>query len=578
MSVLNGAGTVDSLLGSAAADMIFAESGNDSVQAGAGDDVVFGGGGDDRLQGEAGNDTIFGASNSVGSVDLDKFQIAEDVTATVTFMGESAGYQNALGMYRIGDDGSITGVDIVFANASLQGSGGTLVAGQSSVDVSLAAGDRLGFFVVPNGYAQRNMAKLLADEGGSFKFVTKDGSPANVNGTGEVYLVHVAANGRETLISSQYGNSVFHSLTGGNDALNGDGISHANASVDVASGSVTLGFEDLKNGGDRDFDDSVIRIDIGVTNAALLPRASTGGGVSTDHDTIGGGLGDDKLMGMGGNDVVRGGDGNDSVWGNSGDDEVRGGAGDDIVSGGSGNDKVFGGAGNDTLSGNSGDDVIAGGAGNDDISGDSGNDVIRDGLGNDVVDAGSGDDVLIAGAGNDSYDGRSGFDTIDYSGASVGMVVDLSKHTAAGMGDDKLFGIEKVIGSAHDDDIKGDKRDNELVGGDGNDTLRGMGGADTLTGGNGSDTFHWLAKDVVDPASGAHLGVDNITDFGSGDVLDLHDLLKGQAYGSLDDVVRITDGENGATVSVRLGDAFVDIVTVAGMTADDLHSGGMILA
>jgi Ca2+-binding RTX toxin-like protein len=578
MSVVNGAATVDNLVGTAAADTVFAESGNDNVLAGAGDDVVFGGGGNDRLHGEDGNDTIFGASNSAGSVDLDKFQIAEDVTATVTFMGESAGYQNAVGMYRIADDGSISGVDIIFANASLRGSGGSLVAGQSGVDVSLAAGDRLGFFVVPNGYAQRNMAKLLADEGGTFKFVTRDGAPANVDGTGEVYLVHVAPNGRETLISSQYGNSVFHSFTGGSDALNGDGISHAVASVDVASGTVTLGFEDLRGGGDRDFDDSVLRIDIGVTNAALLPRASTGGGMSTDHDAIDGGVGNDSLMGMGGNDMVSGGEGNDVVRGNSGNDAVDGGVGDDVVSGGSGNDSVSGGDGNDELAGNSGDDLLDGGDGNDAISGDSGNDVIRDGDGNDTVDAGSGDDVVIAGAGDDSYDGRSGFDTIDYSGATVGMVVDLSKHIAVGMGEDGLRGFERVIGSAHDDDIKGDKRDNVLVGGDGDDVLRGMAGADTLTGGSGADTFRWLAKDIVEAATGAHLGVDSITDLGNGDVLDLHDLLEGVSYGSLDEVLRITDGANGATVSVRLGGDFVDVVTVAGMTADDLHASGMILA
>ena len=577
MRVLQGAGSADTIVGTVSGEFIFGESGNDQVAAGAGDDTVFGGGGDDRLLGQDGSDTIFGASNSTGVVDLDRFAIAEDVNATVTFMGESAGYQNALGMYRIAADGTITGVDILFANASLHGSGGNLVAGHSSMNVGLEAGDRLGFFVVPNGFAQRNMAKLLADEGGSFKFVSRDGSPANVDGKGEVFLVHVAANGKETLITSQYGNSVFHSLTGANNALNGDHISHVTSEVDVASGTVTIGFEDLWKGGDKDFDDSVFEINIGVTNAALLPREGSGGATSTDNDTIVGGAGDDKLFGMGGDDVVRGGDGNDSVWGNSGHDEVRGGAGNDIVSGGSGNDRIFGGAGDDKLVGNSGDDDIRGGAGADDISGDSGNDTIADGAGHDVVRAGSGDDIMIGGAGNDSYDGQSGFDTIDYSNSQRGLVVDLSKHTAMGMGEDKLTGIEKVIGSSHDDDIKGDKRDNVLVGGDGNDILRGMGGADTLTGGNGNDTFRWLEKDIVDPATGAHRGVDSITDFGQGDVLDLHDLLKGQNYGSIDEVVRITDGSNGAIVSVRLGNAFVDVVTVAGMAADDF-TDGMILA
>ena len=93
----------------------------------------------------------------------------------VTFEGETAGYKNALGMYKIGADGSISNVQILFANASLKGSGGDLVGGKSTVDVSVRAGDKVGFFIIPDGYSQRGMSDFLTDTKGSFKFVDPSG-------------------------------------------------------------------------------------------------------------------------------------------------------------------------------------------------------------------------------------------------------------------------------------------------------------------------------------------------------------------------------------------------------------------
>lgn len=575
MSVLKGTTKSDTMVGTGKDDMIFGESGKDTISGGAGSDMIFGGGGNDKLAGETGDDTIFGGSNSGGKVDMDKLVISENVTAKVTFLGESAGFQNALGAYKIAADGTISGVDILFANASLKGSGGDLVSGQSAVKLDMAAGDRLGFFVVPNGFAQKNMAKLLADEGGSFKFVNKDGSPGNVNGGGEMYLVHVSPKGTETMITSEYGKSVFHSINGAAGGLNADKFVHVTGEVDVASGSIKIGFEDLWSGGDKDFDDSVFRVDIGVTNAALLARPSNGVSKSTDDDVIVGGEGNDRLFGMSGHDHIDGGAGNDKLWGNSGNDTLLGGEGNDELRGGSGDDVLDGGAGDDLLEGNSGNDVLVGGAGNDTMLGGSGDDKISDGDGDDSVDGGSGNDYVLAGEGNDVYDGKSGFDTLDFSDAKGGMTIDMSKGTAVGMGKDSFRGFEKVVGSSHDDEIKGDKRDSAIDGGDGDDTIRGMGGADILTGGDGSDTFVWQAKDVVDPATGKHLGVDLITDLEKGDVIDLHHMLKGQSF---DDAVKISDGKDGATIAVKIGDAYVDVVTVAGWSADDLSHSGSILA
>ena len=468
---------------------------------------------------------------------MTKFRVSEDTTAKVTFNYESAGYKNALGLYKIGADGTISGVQILFANASLKGSGGDLVAGVSSVDVGLKGGEKLGFFVVPDGFSQRGMAELLSDKSATYKFVGANGKAGNVNGGTELKLVQVNSKGVETVVKSAYGNSIFHSVDDGSKGLNGDKLNHVVGQVNNMDGTVKIGFEDLKGGGDKDYDDSVFTVSMGTTNTSLLAKVATKPARSSDNDDMQGGTGNDKMFGMADNDKMSGGAGNDQMWGNSG------------------NDTMSGDAGNDTLSGGKGDDVISGGIGDDVMTGNSGN------------------DRFIAGEGNDSYDGGAGFDTIDYSGSARAMSVNLNSHLAIGMGIDTIKGVEGVVGSRFNDTFVGDKNANVFLGGAGDDSFRGRGGADTFTGGAGKDTYSWAQKDVN--------AVDHITDFAKGDRLNLSDLLKGQKYSNISDVVRVTDGANGSTVSVKFGGAFHDVVTLDGVhntTAADLLKVGMILS
>ena len=516
--------------------VVFGEGGKDVLVGLGGDDRIHGGGGDDKISGDDGNDTLFGSSTLGGKVDMTNFKVTEDTNAKVTFNYESAGYKNALGMYKIAADGTISGVQILFANASLKGSGGDLIGGVSSVDVALQAGERVGFFVVPNGFSQRGMAELLSDKSAAYKFVGADGKAGNVDGGSEVKLVQVNSKGVETVVKSQYGTSIFHSADDGSKGLNGDNFKHVTGTVDNLKGTVKIGFEDLKGGGDKDFDDSIFTVTLGTTNTALLAKEATKPVRSSDNDDIKGGNGNDKMFGMADNDKMDGGAGDDRMWGNSG------------------NDVMNGGDGNDYLSGGKGDDVLAGGAGDDVVLGNSGN------------------DKLVGGEGSDSYDGGAGFDTLDYSGSSRGVNVNLNDHISVGMGLDKIKGVEAVTGSKFNDTLVGDKNANVFTGGAGDDSFRGRGGADILTGGAGKDTYNWSKKDLG--------GVDHITDFARGDRLNLHDLLKGQKFGNVSDVVRVTDGSGGSTVSVKVGSAFVDVVTldgVHGTNATELMKAGMIL-
>jgi Ca2+-binding RTX toxin-like protein len=535
--------------------------------------------------GDAGDDLMFGDASKGGTVDMTKFKIAEDVAAKVVFQGEEAGYKNALGVYKIAADGTIYDVQVLWGNASLEGSDGNLVAGKSALDLKLQAGEQLGFFIVPDAYSQSGMAKLLDDQKGSWAFVDAKGNAGNINGGTELKLVHVSANGngKMTDIKSAYGTTVFHSVDDGTLGLNGDKMSHVAATVDTASGTVKIGFEDILGGGDKDFDDSVFTVHIGVTNAALTPKVATKP-ATENHDVMYGGDGDDTMFGMSGNDTLHGGAGNDKMWGNSGDDYLDGGDGDDVLSGGTGNDTLLGGAGDDVLDGNSGDDVLEGGDGNDHLLGNSGNDTLWGGAGNDILDGGSGDDLFYAEADGDVIIGASGFDTVDFSRASGGITLDLSKHTATltkgdGTVVDKLDGIESVVGSKYDDNLKGSKKDDHLNGGDGDDVLRGLGGSDVLTGGAGKDTFQWLAKDVVDD-NGKHLGVDVITDFSKEDVLDFSKMFKSGSFSSVDEVVKVVDDGKSSHVFAAINGEWHEVVVLEGITglsSSSMDDNGMLL-
>jgi Ca2+-binding RTX toxin-like protein len=204
------------------------------------------------------------------------------------------------------------------------------------------------------------------------------------------------------------------------------------------------------------------------------------------NDNLSGGLGDDTLDGAGGADTMSGGGGNDTYLVNSIGDVV-------LENAGEGTDTVettlnayalpanvenltFTGAGNFTGTGNELSNTITGGAGNDTLNG------------------GAGDDVLIGGLGNDRLIGGDGVDTASYAGETDAMFVDLGagnarRGSAAAAIEDRLNGIENVIGGVGNDTLTGNSGANTLDGGAGDDKLLGGGGADNLIGGLGNDTL-----------------------------------------------------------------------------------------
>jgi Ca2+-binding RTX toxin-like protein len=199
---------------------------------------------------------------------------------------------------------------------------------------------------------------------------------------------------------------------------------------------------------------------------------------TANKDRIVGGNLNDVLFGLGGNDKIFGGNGKDIIYGGTGNDTLNGENGDDFIYGEIGNDRLNGGDGNDNLLGGEGDDTLSAGAGND------------------VISAGSGDDIILISAtdsGKDLINGDAGNDTLDFTGSSLGINIDLSiagTQTVLPTLVLTVLNLENIKGGSGDDKIAGNTQNNILSGGAGRDTfvfgntrtrlLTGL-GVDTIT-------------------------------------------------------------------------------------------------
>jgi len=152
-----------------------------------------------------------------------------------------AGYNNVVGVYEVGANGSIQDIQILFANAN-QG------AGTSVALNTVEEGHELGFFIVQNG-AWEMTDVTNAD---SFKFVTQNGVTGSATGNETLYL---SVNGE--MIDA----NVLHSF---DKDLNIDNQVHVLSGAEDNGRVMTIGFEDLTGLGDSDFEDvglTISRID-----------------------------------------------------------------------------------------------------------------------------------------------------------------------------------------------------------------------------------------------------------------------------------------------------------------------------
>lgn len=83
------------------------------------------------------------------------------------------------------------------------------------------------------------------------------------------------------------------------------------------------------------------------------------------------------------------------------------------------------------------------------INGSDRNDTLFGSASSDVLNGFAGDDVLVGGAGDDTLIGGVGFDTANYSALSGPITLRAqSSVNKGGLGQDQLFGIERIVGAA----------------------------------------------------------------------------------------------------------------------------------
>jgi len=235
------------------------------------------------------------------------------------------------------------------------------------------------------------------------------------------------------------------------------------------------------------------------------PDASAGPG---DRDWIDGRGGNDRIYDYGGfGNTLIGLTGSDKIYslGNA-VSHMHGGNGSDFLysNGGKGQDgsleRLFGEQGNDRLYANQPDNkgpaYLDGGEGDDWMYGTDSDDIIIYNSGIKQVFGLGGDDLFVTSArGQGTFDGGNGADTISFAAHSPdeshsgisGVEVDLQSGRSSGFSDYRLSGIENVIGSAFDDDIRGAPGvENDIQAGIGDDQIEGQ-DEDTVDGGLGEN-------------------------------------------------------------------------------------------
>ncbi len=243
--------------------------------------------------------------------------------------------------------------------------------------------------------------------------------------------------------------------------------------------------------------------------------------ISALNDSILGGLGDDALDGLGGDDTIDGGSG--------GIDTLYGGLGDDLLWTRT-DDQSYGGDGNDTISvAGDGPSVLDGGVGSADI--------LRFEGGYDITGATvtGFEQLWIAGTALMTASQLNGFQLVSgynpaYTNAGVSLTqggtaaITLSStltngFTLIGSGGADIItfnatfasaisvnmggGNDKVTTGAGNDSIQGGDGSDILSGLDGNDSIDGGNGGDSMSGGNGNDYL------VVNGADSAYGGAGN---------------------------------------------------------------------
>jgi Ca2+-binding RTX toxin-like protein len=268
--------------------------------------------------------------------------------------------------------------------------------------------------------------------------------------------------------------------------------------------------------------------------------------------------------------IFSGTSGRDFFFGTSSADTFTALAGNDYIEGSGGNDIVDAGAGNDTVIGGTGNDTLTGAAGNDRFVYDT-----RGWDGDTITDFTTGDRIDLSLLGFATFASVQPFLTqigndvrlqIRF-GNDLDTIVIQNRTLAQITTNSFLFnsstvaqilsgssGSDDLISGLGGDSLFGNNGNDRLFGFNGNDFLNGGTGNDILTGGTGIDRFVFNQRGfgvdiITDFSSGERI---DLTGFGIGDFADLQPFINQVTSGGLTSVeIRLAIGGDAETIIVQ---------------------------
>ena len=234
----------------------------------------------------AGKESVAINAALVNGVDTSTLTLTQSAEMKVNFLSEGAGYRSMVGTYTFDASGAIDPSSVKFlwldgtavkentANAALvkdflgNTQPGTVSLGQ------LSSGTQVGFFIISDGASNAANKALIGGiagvSSGSDNYASdlaainsKLGVTVDSHGN-----AHITVNG-----TTLNGNTYFtHDAVLNTDANSNDML-HAISGISTNNdGKLYIGFEDLAGGGDKDYNDIIIAVDIGSYNINKLTQ------------------------------------------------------------------------------------------------------------------------------------------------------------------------------------------------------------------------------------------------------------------------------------------------------------------